>query len=321
MFNYFKITINTFKESVREPIYFLMLLAGLILIGCYPSAALFVFSEQLKLVVDSSMATGLIFGLIIAVLCASHTVTREMRNGTVLLLLSKPVYRWTFILGKITGIGIAVTLFTLLCNLATIISVYIATDQFRFDMAIFFTYFGLLAAVCAAGMIFNFWRGSSFPEIATYAATLLIPLLALYCILSQERPTISLSDLCCALVLLNFAVVAMSTISVVFATRLDVVANLSICTIVFFLGLVSSYLFQRETDSEFLNAIFAFCYAILPNWQFFWLADAVAVNRPIPFSYVVDSAFYIVLYVTICSMWAVAIFQNKEIAGDGDGRV
>ena len=150
MFNYFKISINTFKESVREPIYFLMLLAGLILIGSYPSAALFVFSEQLKLVVDSSMATGLIFGLIVAVLCASHTVAREMRNGTVLLLLSKPVYRWTFILGKITGIGAAVTLFTLLCNLATITSVFIATDQFRFDMTIFFSYYGALTALCAA---------------------------------------------------------------------------------------------------------------------------------------------------------------------------
>ena len=65
------------------------------------------------------------------------------------------------------------------------------------------------------------------------------------------------------------------------------------------------------------NALFQFCYAVLPNWQYFWLADAVAVNRPIPFSYVVDSLVYVVLYVSICSMWAVAIFQNKEIAGDG----
>ena len=88
-------------------------------------------------------------------------------------------------------------------------------------------------------------------------------------------------------------------------------------TTVFFLGLVSSYLFQRQTDSELLNALFQFCYAVLPNWQYFWLADAVAVNRPIPFSYVVDSLVYVVLYVSICSMWAVAIFQNKEIAGDG----
>ena len=199
MFNYLKISINAFKESVREPIYFLMLLAALALIGCYPSAALFVFSEQLKLVVDSSMATSLIFGLIVAVLCASHTVSREMRNGTVLLLLSKPVFRWSFILGKITGIGAAVTLFTLLCNLATIVSVYIATDQFRLDWGIFVLYLGLLAAACAVGMLFNFWRGSSFPEVATYAATLLIPAYA-----RSEEHTSELQsrrDLVCRLLL------------------------------------------------------------------------------------------------------------------------
>ncbi len=316
MFNYFKISINAFKESVREPIYFLMLLAALALIGSYPSAALFVFSEQLKLVVDSSMATSLIFGLIVAVLCASHTVAREMRNGTVLLLLSKPVSRWSFILGKITGIGAAITLFTLLCNLATIISVYIATDQFRLDWGIFLIYYGILIAICAVGMLFNFWRGSSFPEIATYAAALLIPIYAIVCVVTKERPTVSLQDLCYALILINFAVVAMSTIAVGFATKVDIVPNLSLCTIVFFLGLVSSYLFQRDTSSTFLNMIFKFCYAVLPNWQFFWLADAIAVNRPIPFSYVLDSFVYVVLYTAICSLWAVALFQNKEIAGD-----
>jgi len=316
MFNYFKISINAFKESVREPIYFLMLLAALALIGSYPSAALFVFSEQLKLVVDSSMATGLIFGLIVAVLCASHTVAREMRNGTVLLLLSKPVYRWSFILGKITGIGAAVTLFTMLCNLASIVSIYIATDQFRLDWSIFLVYYGILIAVCAVGMLFNFWRGSSFPEVATYAATLLIPAYALFCVLSKEHPTLSLYALGYALILLVFSVVAMSTIAVGLATRLDVVPNLSVCTVIFFLGLVSSYLFQRDTGSGFLNVIFKFFYAVLPNWQFFWLADAVAVNRTIPFSYVVGSFVYVVLYIAICALWAVALFQNREVAGD-----
>ena len=50
MFNYFKITINTFKESVREPIYFLMLLAGLAPIGSYPSPAALVFFLPVKAV-------------------------------------------------------------------------------------------------------------------------------------------------------------------------------------------------------------------------------------------------------------------------------
>ena len=97
MFNLFKISVNAFRESLREPVYYLMLLAALLLIGHYPSIAIFVFFEQMKLVVDSSMATGLIFSLLVAILCASHTVSREMRNGTVLLLLSKPVQRWIFL--------------------------------------------------------------------------------------------------------------------------------------------------------------------------------------------------------------------------------
>ena len=56
-------------------------------------------------------------------------------------------------------------------------------------------------------------------------------------------------------------------------------------------------------------------YAIIPNWQYFWLADAVAVARPIPTSYLLYGAVYLFLYVAICSMWAVALFLNREVAG------
>ena len=316
MFNFFKIAANTFRESVREPVFFLMLFCALVLIGHYPSAALFVFSEQLKLVVDSSMATGLVFGLVSGVLCASHTVAREMRNGTVLLLLSKPVYRWNFILGKIAGILVAVTLFTAVCNFAGVIAVYVATDQFRMDMGVYYLYLGLLAAGCLVGMLANFFRGSSFPEIASYALTLMVPCFAVYCLLAKPEPTISLSDLGCALVLINFATIAMATLAVVFATRLDIVANLSLCTTVFFLGLVSSYLFQRQTDSELLNALFQFCYAVLPNWQYFWMADALAAHTHIPLRYLGWALLYSVIYGGFWAVWAMALFHDREVAKD-----
>ena len=315
MFNLFKIAVNAFRESLREPVYFLMLLSALILIGHYPSAAIFVFSEQMKLVVDSSMATGLIFSLVVAVLCASYTIAREMRNGTVLLLMSKPVQRWSFILGKIAGIVAAASVFALLCNFACIIAVYIATDQFRFDMALYFSFLGSLLLACVIGMIANFWRGTSFPEVAAWAVMVVVPVFAVFCVATQPHPALGMKDLVKALVLINFAVLAMSTIAVVAATRFDIVPNLCFCTIIFFLGLVSSFLFQRETDSAFLNTVFGFFYAVIPNWQFFWLADAVAVNRHIPMSYIWDAACYVVLYIIIASLWAVAIFQNREVAG------
>lgn len=316
MFNLWKIAFNAFRESLREPVYFLMLLAALLLIAHYPPAAIFVFSEQLKLVVDSSMATTLLFGLVVAVLCSSHTVAREMRNGTVLLLMSKPVQRWSFVLGKILGICMAGTLFVGVCNFATFISVFIATDQFRFEMALYFTMLGLLALGCVIGMLANYLKASSFPEIATWATAVLIPLFAVYCYMTGEHPALGLRDLCKALILVNFAVVTMGTFAVVFATRLDIVPNLCCCTGLFFAGLVSSYLFQRTTDNEILNALCAVLYAIFPNWQFFWLADAVAVKRHIPNEYMLNAALYLVIYIILGSTWAVATFQHKELAGD-----
>ena len=316
MFNLWKIAVNAFRESLREPVYFLMLLAALLLIAHYPSAAIFVFSEQLKLVVDSSMATTLLFGLVVSVLCSSYTVAREMRNGTVLLLMSKPIQRWSFVLGKILGIGMAGTLFVAVCNFATFISVYIATDQFRFEMALYFTMLGILAVSCLIGMLANYLKGSSFPEIATFAAAVLVPLFAVYCYITGEHPALGLQDLTKALLLVNFAVLTMATFAVVFATRLDVVPNLCVCTAIFFAGLVSSFLFQRTTDSAVLNEICSVFYAVFPNWQFFWLADAVAVKRHIPDKYLLDAALYLVTYILLGSTWAVATFQNKELAGD-----
>ena len=315
MSHLYRIAANTFRESIREPVYFLMLLSALLLIGHYPWMTIFVFFEQLKLVVDSSMATTMIFSLAIAVLCASYTVSREMRNGTVLLLLSKPVPRWSFVLGKISGIVFASLLFCIICCFASVISVYVAVDQFRMEMHLYGAFVGLLACGCAAGMVMNFLKGSSFAEFATYMTGLLVTGMFCYCLKFRPEPALSMADLGKALFMLNIGVIIMATIAVGAATRMDVVPTMCLCSVFFFVGLMSSHLFLRTTDSELLNLICDFCYAVIPNWQFFWLADAVAVNRHIPNSYIIDAAFYVALYIIIASLWAVAIFQNREVAG------
>lgn len=319
MFNLFQLTRNTFRECIREPIFFILLITALALIGHFPLAALFVFSEQMKLVVDSAMATSLVFGLFAAVLCASHTVSREMRNGTVLLLLSKPVYRWSFIVAKIFGVICAVTLFIFICNVATIISVYIAKDQFRLDMTAYYIFFSILIISSTIGCLSNFLYSKSFSSTAIWMLAVMLPLYCLCLTIFQPHPEeIILSDLFVALSLLFFSVATMATITVVFSTRLEMVANLTVCCVIFFLGLVSNYLFQTPdgTGSALLDFICGFFYALLPNWQFFWMADALATRQAIPVSYLLWAGLYVILYISFCSMWAVGVFQSREIAKD-----
>ncbi|MBE6367820.1 MAG: hypothetical protein E7052_07940 [Lentisphaerae bacterium] len=315
MLNFFKIAANTFKESVREPIYSLLLMCAVLLIANFPFVAIFVFYDQVKLVVDSSMATTMLFGLFAAVLCSSNTVSREMRDGTVLLLFSKPVFRATFILAKIAGIMMASLLFVLVCNAASVVALYVAVDPFRVDFMLYYILLGLLVLGAAVGMVMNFARASSFPAVLTLFISIALPIMAVaVMIFKKVPPEIILSDFLLAITLLFFAVAAMATLTVVFATRLDMVSNLCVSSVLFALGLMSNYLFQPEAGS--LSLIKSLLYALLPNWQVFWLADALATRKNIPLEYLGLAAGYVVLYIALCSMWAVLVFQDKEIAKD-----
>jgi len=147
----FHIARNTFRETLREPIYLLLLLSALTLIGLYPMFSFFVFRQQVKLVVDSSMATTMVFGWVTAVLSASHAISREIRTGTALLVLSKPVDRPTFLTAKIAGILAALLVFWFLCTLDVMVAVRIARDQFHLDNRALAAYFGALVIGLGAG--------------------------------------------------------------------------------------------------------------------------------------------------------------------------
>jgi ABC-type transport system involved in multi-copper enzyme maturation permease subunit len=290
-----------------------LLLAALAMIGLFPAMSLFVFREQIKLVTDSCMASTMLFGLAAAVLSASHTVSREMRNGTVLLLLSKPVKRYTFIMSKIAGICLALTLFVIVCNVATLISLRVAKDQFRLDYFTLYSYFILIFLAGAYGGLRNFLAGVSFSASTSLALLVIFPVFgAVINFIPVNGSMLYLHfEFVSALILILFAIWIMGAVTVVLSTRLDVVPNLCVCSLIFFLGLISNYLFGEIAEESFWAAVI---YAILPNWQFFWLADVLGNDQQIPISYLLWSAVYAVLYIVFACTVAAFMFQEKELA-------
>ncbi len=313
MRNFFHVARNTFRECLREPIFFILLGSAMCLIGLFPSISLFVFHEQIKLVIDSSMATTLVFGLVSAVLCASHTIAGEINNGTVLLLLSKPVSRWSFILSKMAGILAALTVFVFICNGATMISLRVAKDQFRLDYFTFYTYYGLIFLGMVWGAFRNFYSRKSFPASTIISFCIIIPLFIgflQFMPIEGKIPKFH-TEVIPALCLLFFAIWAMGALTVMLSAKLDMMANLLVSSVLFFSGLISDYFLGQSAGSFSFSAI---AYAIIPNWQFFWLADALANKKSIPWEYIGWSALYIVFYISLCSVIAITLFSDKEVA-------
>ena len=56
------------------------------------------------------------------------------------------------------------------------------------------------------------------------------------------------------------------------------------------------------------------CYTVLPNWQLFWLADALDGQKKIPWSYVGQALVYVIGYLGSVLAIALLLFQDRELS-------
>src|SRR5438477_10744513 len=103
MRQFITISVNAFMELIRQPVFLLLLSASALFSVYLASLPYFGFGDDPKLVKDSVLAVMLLAGLLGAVLCASSSVSREIRSGTALAVLAKPVSRASFLLAKYAG--------------------------------------------------------------------------------------------------------------------------------------------------------------------------------------------------------------------------
>src|SRR5881275_634976 len=109
------IALATAKEAIRQPAFFVLaFLAGSSLI-CSIFVSYFTFGEDIKMYKDTGLTTISFSCLLLALLTASSTVAEEIEGKTAITLLSKPINRRQFIIGKFLGIELgALALFAIL---------------------------------------------------------------------------------------------------------------------------------------------------------------------------------------------------------------
>src|ERR1700704_1016552 len=104
---------NTFREAVRDRVLYNLVLFVLILIG----AAVFIGElsggQARKIIVDLGLSSILLFGVFIAIFVGVGLVYKEIERRTLYAILSKPIGRGEFLLGKYLGLCL-----TLLVNVA-----------------------------------------------------------------------------------------------------------------------------------------------------------------------------------------------------------
>jgi ABC-type transport system involved in multi-copper enzyme maturation permease subunit len=109
------IAMATAKEAIRQPAFMVLTFIAAAWLICSIFVSYFTFGEDIKMYKDTGLTTISFVGLLLALLTASSSVAEEIEGKTAVTLLSKPINRRQFIVGKFLGIELGVlALFVLL---------------------------------------------------------------------------------------------------------------------------------------------------------------------------------------------------------------
>jgi len=110
------IALNTFRESVRDRVLYNLILFVLILVAASVFVSDLSLDRESQFTATLGLSTMLVFGSLIAIFIGVGLVYKEIDKRTIYSLLSKPVHRHEFIIGKYAGLCL-----TLLVNSAVMV--------------------------------------------------------------------------------------------------------------------------------------------------------------------------------------------------------
>ncbi len=151
----YAIAVNTFKEAIRDRILYLFLVFALLMILCSRIISLLTIGSEEKIIKDLGISAINVFSVLIAVFVGVGLVFKEIEKKTIYTVVSKPIKRYQFIIGKYFGLVV-----TILINMVimTLFFYLLLAVQGYFDPslgnAIFLTFFEVLI-ITAFALLFS----------------------------------------------------------------------------------------------------------------------------------------------------------------------
>ena len=276
---------NTFTELVRQKIFFIILVFALCAIGSSVFMARLTFQEEFQMLKDVCLGAMSVFTSLLAILATANFLPKDLEDRTLYNLLSKPVPRFVYLLGKLAGIILLLLLFTMLMS-AVFFLVLWAREQ------------GVLAQTRSE------FRDASPDELAaalkavtdaTFNANLAPGILIIFV------KSVLLASL--TLLISTFATSSLFTVMIAAA--------------VYFIGHLQStareYWLQGIDIKWWTRLMVALIALLFPDLQAFNLTDDVIAGAAIPLRIILETFALGWLYTAVYFVLSALIFSGREL--------
>lgn len=164
---------NTFREAVRDRVLYNLIAFALLISG----AAIFIGQISIEIerlvVVNLGLTAVSLFGVVIAIFIGIGLVSKEIERRTLYTVLSRPVRRWEFIIGKFFGLAgtlVVNTFFMAVGVFAALLYVahkFSSADGFIF-VALYFIILEFLI-LCSLALLFSSFSSPLLSAVFTFS--------------------------------------------------------------------------------------------------------------------------------------------------------
>ena len=122
---------NTFREAVRDRVLYNLIAFAVLMSGAAILVGQISFGIERLVVINLGLTAVSLFGIVIAIFIGIGLVSKEIEKRTLYTVLSRPVRRWEFILGKFFGLAGTLTVNTFFMALGVLGALLYVSHNFQ----------------------------------------------------------------------------------------------------------------------------------------------------------------------------------------------
>jgi ABC-type transport system involved in multi-copper enzyme maturation permease subunit len=167
------IAFNTFREAVRDRVLYNLIAFAVLLSGAAVLVGEISIDIERLVVVNLGLTAVSLFGVVVAIFIGIGLVSKEIDKRTLYTVLSRPVRRWEFVVGKFFGLTGTLVVNTFFMALGVFLALlYVAHKFDKMDLwvliALYFIVLQFLI-VCALALLFSSFSTPLMSAVFTFA--------------------------------------------------------------------------------------------------------------------------------------------------------
>lgn len=278
----------TYGDITRRPLYYILLFTFAFAVFGSKFLTLFSFYQEMNMVREMGMATITFWGFIILVVTSGLVVTQELEDRTAVTLLSKPIQRTDFLLGKFAGLVLALIPGIIVLSGVLFLTLWMmaAPKLPLHDRDL------VLGAAAGSSPFATAWNVSWDHFVVRQSGVVLEG-----AFLSFLQTTV------------------LAAVAVSFSAFFPTVVSVAATTLVFIFGNVSSYMLAsvENLNSGFWSGLGRAMSYLVPNLGYFNLQMYFSEGKIISVRYLGLSFAYTALYVIAVFLVSCSLFQKREV--------